>query len=217
MDANCATYCIIYIIICIEFEDQSDQSTENTEVISKLVTKKMRLLCFSLNKLYIIDFLILFRVRRWQWPFGSWRPSNVQIWSAWSNPGLCPRSQRDLCFLPAESSSAALPPPSGTPLDILLCVNLRDVVFPVTYHGCNGGQRVIQLSNRFSIIVGFACFLLLRAQTALSVDMWSRWSQSRKCEVILWVRPVSLCLLTIYGWPRRAEMAHYVSGKRLRW
>lgn len=64
MDANCAIYCIIYIIICIEFEDQSDQSTGNTEVISKLVTKKMRLLCFSLNKLYIIDFLILFRVRR---------------------------------------------------------------------------------------------------------------------------------------------------------
>lgn len=96
----------------------------------------MTLLCFFLKKYVDIDFRILFRLCRWQWSFGSWRSSNIQIWSASSNSVVCPRSQRDLCLLPPESSSAALPPPSGKPLDILLCIYLCEVFFSVIRFPC---------------------------------------------------------------------------------
>lgn len=141
-------------------------------ICHKWVTKRMRLLCFSLNKHFIIDFLILFRLCRWQWLFSSWRPSNIQIWSASSNSVMCPWSQRDLCLLPPESGSPALLPPSGMPLDILLylaawCVLFRDIVVDVCFyfpHDCNGNQMVIWFSNTPQVLYHYSVSLFSYVQ-----------------------------------------------------
>lgn len=91
---------------------------------------------------------------------------------------MCPWSQRDLCLLPAESSSPALPPPSGIPQDILLCIYLHDVFFSMTSlcrfffnlpHGRNGDQMIIYFSNIPQVLYHYSISLFSYVQGTDSV------------------------------------------------